>query len=231
MSWYSPIGFPNCLRSLTYVAVRLERRLRQAAGAPAGLEAPCGEALHLEIEALALARRLADQVLRRHEVALEAERERMHAAVARACDRPCRAARRHPAASSRTRGRGRHPSARRTATGPWRPSDMSGSVRASSASTLARPAKVHHALAPLMNQPCLPLELAALGAAAHRGHVRAGVGLGDRDADHQLARGDRRQPLLLLLFRAALQQRLGEDLGPRDEAARGGQRAPSTAPR
>src|SRR6185369_2078243 len=40
--------------------------------------------------------------------------------------------------------------------------------------------------------------LATLGAAADRRDVRAGVRLGDRDADHQLAGGDRWEPLLLL---------------------------------
>src|SRR5262249_61526823 len=63
--------------------------------AAAGLETTGGEALHLEVEALPLAFLLADQVLRRHEVALEAERERVHAAVAR---RPVGLAVQHAAA-------------------------------------------------------------------------------------------------------------------------------------
>jgi hypothetical protein len=48
---------------------------------PARLQSPRGEALHLEVEALALAGGLADQVGGRHEVALEAEREGVHAPV------------------------------------------------------------------------------------------------------------------------------------------------------
>ena len=39
-------------------------------------------------------------------------------------------------------------------------------------------------------------------------------------ADHDLAGRDPRQPLLLLRLGAAREQRLGEDLGPRDQAAR-----------
>src|SRR6185503_2714675 len=47
------------------------------------LQATRSEAGHLQIEPLPLARRLADQVRRRHEPAIECERERMHAPVAR----------------------------------------------------------------------------------------------------------------------------------------------------
>src|SRR5207253_3451655 len=61
---------------------RLEGRLGHARRAAAGLEPSGGEALHLEVEALALAGLLADQILRRDEVALEAEREGVHAAIA-----------------------------------------------------------------------------------------------------------------------------------------------------
>jgi hypothetical protein len=38
--------------------------------------------------------------------------------------------------------------------------------------------------------------------------------------DHQLAGRDRREPLLLLRFGAALEERLRQDLRPRDERAR-----------
>jgi hypothetical protein len=64
VSWKSPIGLPNCLRSAAYVAVvssaacatPLARRRSGAPGREAG---------HLQVEALPLARRLADQVRRR----------------------------------------------------------------------------------------------------------------------------------------------------------------------
>src|SRR5205823_14165216 len=61
---------------------RLERRLREPGGPPAGLEPAGCEAGHLEVKALPLPLRLADQVLRRDDVVLEAEREGVHAAVA-----------------------------------------------------------------------------------------------------------------------------------------------------
>src|SRR5205823_5436382 len=61
---------------------RLEGRLRDPRRTAAGLEAAGGEPLHLEVEALPLALLLADQVLGGNEPALEAERERVHAAVA-----------------------------------------------------------------------------------------------------------------------------------------------------
>src|SRR5437773_12376008 len=61
---------------------RLERRLCEPRGAAAGLEPARREAPHLQIEALALPGRLADQVLGRPDVVLEADRERVHAAVA-----------------------------------------------------------------------------------------------------------------------------------------------------
>ena len=61
----------------------LERGLRHAAGAAAGLQAAGGEAAHLQVEALADAVLAADDVLGGHEAALEGERERVHAAVAR----------------------------------------------------------------------------------------------------------------------------------------------------
>ena len=67
-------------------------------------------------------------------------------------------------------------------------------------------------------------QLAALGPTLDGGDVAAHVGLGDGDADHHLARGDPRQPVLLLLLAAALEQRLGEDLGPRDQRAGGRER-------
>jgi hypothetical protein len=68
-------------------------------------------------------------------------------------------------------------------------------------------------------------DLRRFGAAAHRGDVGADVRLGDRDRRHDLAGGELRQPVLLLFFGTALEQRLGENLGPRDQAAGGGQRA------
>ncbi len=77
------MGFPNCLRSPAYVGRHLERGLRETARPTARLEPTGREALHLEVEALALAAVLADEVRRRHEVALEAERVGVHAAIAR----------------------------------------------------------------------------------------------------------------------------------------------------
>src|SRR5690606_10999288 len=68
------------LRALVGVLRRgLDRRLRDARRASAGLQAARGEAAHLQVEALALA---ADQVLRGHEVAVDLHREGVHAAVA-----------------------------------------------------------------------------------------------------------------------------------------------------
>ena len=58
------------------------------------------------------------------------------------------------------------------------------------------------------------------------GDVGAVVGLGDHDADHQLAGRDARQPPLLLLLGAAGDERAGEDLGPGDERAADAERAP-----
>ena len=73
VSWYSPIGLPNCLRSLTYVAVASSAACARPRRAAAGLEAAGGEALHLEIEALALARRRSPiRFSAGHEVAVEA---------------------------------------------------------------------------------------------------------------------------------------------------------------
>ncbi len=51
------------------------------------------------------------------------------------------------------------------------------------------------------------------------GDVAAVVGLGDRDGGHHLGRGELREPLLLLLLGAALDERPGEDLGPGDQRA------------
>ena len=109
---------------------------------------------------------------------------------------------------------------------PLAPLAGSGSVRASSARTLARPANVHHALAPLISQPGWPSTSPGSARHAHRRDVGADVGLGHRDADHDLADGDARQPGLLLVLGAAGEQRLGQDLGPRDQRAGGGQRRP-----
>src|SRR5262249_58094518 len=61
----------------------LERCLRETAGPAAGLEPAGREPLHLEVETLALAALLADEIRRRHEVALEAEGVGVHAPIAR----------------------------------------------------------------------------------------------------------------------------------------------------
>ena len=73
---------PELLAIVGVLGAALERRLREAGGAPAGLETPGGEACHLQIEALAEAAFLADEVLRRDEEVVEHEREGVHAAVA-----------------------------------------------------------------------------------------------------------------------------------------------------
>ena len=69
-------------------------------------------------------------------------------------------------------------------------------------------------------------EPAAFGprrAELHAGDVRPVIGLRHRDGVQDLPGREARQPLLLLLLGAALQQRLREDLGPGDEAPRGAQ--------
>src|SRR5262245_4202157 len=76
-------GFPELLALAGVAGRHLERGLRETAGPAAGLEPAGREALHLEVEALALAALLADEVRRRHEVALEAEGVGVHAAIAR----------------------------------------------------------------------------------------------------------------------------------------------------
>src|SRR5262249_15180483 len=64
-----------------------------------------------------------------------------------------------------------------------------------------------------------PADRLLLGAAAERRDVAADVRLGHADADHELAGGALREPLLLLALRAAGGERLREDLGARDERA------------
>jgi hypothetical protein len=71
------------LRALLGVLGRLlERGLRDAARASTGLQAAGGEAGHLQVEAAAFSVRAADQVRFRNEIVFEAQRERVHAAVA-----------------------------------------------------------------------------------------------------------------------------------------------------
>ena len=106
-------------------------------------------------------------------------------------------------------------------------SDRSGSVRASSISTSARAAKVHHVLTPLISQP----PSAGVAARDDAGHVGAEVGLGHRDRGHDLGRGQLGQPVLLLLLGPAVDQGPGQDLGPGDERAADAERAPASAPR
>ena len=62
------------------------------------------------------------------------------------------------------------------------------------------------------------------------GDVGAVVGLGDRDRAQRVAGGQARQPMRLLLARAAREQRARQDFRPRDQAAGGGERAFATAP-
>ena len=81
----------------------------------------------------------------------------------------------------------------------------------------ARPANVHQDLAPFSTQPGAPFTVALLRAAADRRHVAADVRLGDADPDHELSACDLRKPGLFLLFRASGEERLREDLRPRDE--------------
>ena len=104
---------------------------------------------------------------------------------------------------------------------PRWPADRSGSVRASSMSTSARPANVAHVFTPLTSQPPSVGRRGDL----HAGDVGAVVGLGHHDADHHLAARDARQPRLLLLLGAARDERAREDLGPGDERAADAERA------
>ena len=83
MSWNSEIGFAELGAIDDVLRGLLERGLGQAAGAAARLEAARGEARHLQVEAAPDLRVSAHEVLRRDEVVLEVERERVHAAVAR----------------------------------------------------------------------------------------------------------------------------------------------------
>ncbi len=82
MSPNSTIGLAELLAVEHVLARLLERRLCEAAGATAGLQPSGREAAHLQVEALAESARPADEILRRHEVVLELQRERVHAAVA-----------------------------------------------------------------------------------------------------------------------------------------------------
>ena len=56
--------------------------------------------------------------------------------------------------------------------------------------------------------------------------VGAVVGLGHRDCNHHLTRGDFGQPRLFLRFGTALHERTGEDLGPRDQRTGNTERSP-----
>ena len=106
-------------------------------------------------------------------------------------------------------------------------SERSGSVRASSRSTSARAAKVHQVFTPLTSQP------PSIGTAEviDAGHVGPEVGLGHGDGAQHLGGGQLREPVLLLLLGAAVDEGPGEDLGPGDQRAADARASPSSAPR
>ena len=195
---------------------RLERGLRHPGRAPAGLQASGGEALHLQIEPLPFPVLLADQILGGDDPVLEAERERVHAAVARG---------RVGLPVQHTAARLAHLElvAREAV---LRHDEEREPARTALRIGIGTREESEHVGAPGKRAPCLragdaPAAVRTLRAAADGRDVGAGVGLGHGDADHQLARGDRRQPLLLLRVGTALEQRLRQDLGSRDEASGG----------
>ena len=194
---------------------RLERGLGEPGGTAPGLQPACGESLHLEVEALPLAGLLADQILARDEVALEAEREGVHAAVAgRGIGLPVQHAAVRLAHLEFVAGERvlRHDEEREAAGAGGQVG-----VRARQERDHVRPPRER---TPRLGPRDAPATLHALRAAADG----RGVGLGDRDRHHDLARRDGWQPSLLLRLRAAVQECLGQDLRARDEASRGGER-------
>ena len=93
-------------------------------------------------------------------------------------------------------------------------------MRASRVSTSARAPNVHQVLTPLITQPSSPFGPGCrCGGDLDAGDVAAVVGLGDGHGGHHLGRGQLREPLLLLLLGAALDERPREDLGPGDQRA------------
>ena len=87
---------------------------------------------------------------------------------------------------------------------------------------MARPANVAHVLTPLMRYPPSTARRGDL----HAGDVGAVVGFGHHHPDHELTARDLREPALLLVLGAALDDGPGEDLGPGDERAPDAERAP-----
>ena len=190
---------------------RLERGRGHATGPTTGLEPAGREPRHLEREAAAERCLAADQVCIRHEPAVEREPERVHAAVPRraiglAFER----------AAGRLRGR------ELVAVEARLLDDEQGQpLRAVARAREQR----DHVGAPGERAPRLRAGdgIAAfdlLRSTRDRGHIGAGVRLRHRDRRHDLPRGELRQPQLLLRFGPAGDQRLREDLGPRDQRAR-----------
>ena len=207
----------------------LERGLHHADGPGRGLEPTVLEALHLQVEALAAPGVAADQVLGRARTSRRTRPRRSACRGSRSCRSPGPRMRAAPVGLLERRTRGPAPPAcrRRTATGRGDPAARSGSVRARSISDVGAPGERRpglHAVDPV----------AAVDGRRGDREVRdvgAVVGLGHHDADQQLAAGDARQPALLLLLGAALDEGAGEDLGSGDERAADPERAPRRAPR
>jgi hypothetical protein len=198
VSWKSEIGRANCAIHHVFRCL-LERRVRDAARATTRLQATRREAGHLQIEAAADPALATDEIGARHEVVLEVERERVHAAIARR-----RVGLADEAAAARL-----HHLERVTVEAVLGGDEQRESLRARARVRVGAREHREHVGAPRERAPRLravdhPVAAAAIGATLHARDVAADVGLGHGYADHDLARCDLRQPVRLLLVGAAL---------------------------
>ena len=199
--------------------------LGEPAGPAAGLKPSGGEPRHLELKALALRCVPADQVFRGNKIVLELEAERVHPSVSGG---GIRFARHFPAArldtlesvpGERVLGddEEREPLGALAGIGVG-----AGEQR----QDVGAPGKSAPRLGAVDDPARHAVDGCSLGSALGTGDVAADTGLGDRNADHDFARGELGEPLIFLLVGTASEQRFRENFRTGDQGAGGSQGGP-----